>query len=806
MPQSAPLMATLVGMALPAGSPAWMAGLIMGLSTMVLPSQKSSPVNALDPGMQVNFSDTQAPIPIGYGRNKAGGNQVYKGVSGENDKYLNIVQTISEGEIDAVEAVYLNDKNITEYGSKAYYELFTGTADQTVCTSLQAQDANWKNPQRHTAYIYVRLEYDREIFPSLPVITVLFRGLKVYDPRTSTTVWSQNPALCTYNYVLNDRYGVGILSDFWSESNICDAANWFDSKGYTLNCLISQQEPSIDIAMRMLASVRATMRWSEDIFNILPLDYDTPVITLTEDDIKANSFDCDPPGIADLPNAVRLKYHNKDNNYVEDDLVCPDTAAINLDGEVREHVVPIMTTDYTQVAKIGAYEVDRRRLNNRYRFIGLPKAYPLEPGDMIKMTHSDPGWTEKVVRVEDAQPLGNHETALVVVEENAALYDDTVNITTHTMRTTTLPDPLKMPPPVSSVQFSEEVYAIKDNTYVRIKISWSPPPNYPFLDHVEIWASQSQEGPYVHYGKETGSFTFHNAKDGEAWYFKLLSVSTYGVKMGLSGAAVYNYTVAGKTSVPADVTGFMGSVAGDTVHLRWEEVAITDLLGYEIRLNSAWGASLFFGFTKAQFYSLVGIKPGDHTFLIKAKDTLGNYSETAALKSVTVFDPPNYTEKHSFSNDFTSGTFNNTERYNDPTYGYVLRVIHTGGLSGDYTSPMYDMGSVKKCRHWLDFETVILGSGAAWENVFSESDTWEDIFSPAKIWIEVFGNVQAGTLAIVFYYSEDDITYYDIDNFQLLSCEVQARYIKYKIFITDSTQDSHIYVKSPVAEKAYYWQ
>ena len=71
--------------------------------------------------------------------------------------------------------------------------------------------------------------------------------------------------------------------------------------------------------------------------------------------------------------------------------------------------------------------------------------------------------------------------------------------------------------------------------------------------------------------------------------------------------------------------------------------------------------------------------------------------------------------------------------------------------------------------------------------------------------VEQFANAQAGTLRMELMYSEDSNTWYTINHFEILSAEVQARYVKYKIYLTDIDSNSYIYVK-PVTHKAWYWQ
>lgn len=68
-------------------------------------------------GALVNTRSANEVLPVLYGRHRVGGNQVYPIATGENNKYLHIVQTLSEGPIEGIEQIYLDDKPITEYGS-----------------------------------------------------------------------------------------------------------------------------------------------------------------------------------------------------------------------------------------------------------------------------------------------------------------------------------------------------------------------------------------------------------------------------------------------------------------------------------------------------------------------------------------------------------------------------------------------------------------------------------------------------------------------------------------------------------------
>ena len=61
----------------------------------------------------------------------------------------------------------------------------------------------------------------------LPLVTAVVKGKKVYDPRTDTTAWSDNAALCVRDYITS-AYGMqdSDVDDtaFSVAANVCDEA------------------------------------------------------------------------------------------------------------------------------------------------------------------------------------------------------------------------------------------------------------------------------------------------------------------------------------------------------------------------------------------------------------------------------------------------------------------------------------------------------------------------------------------------------------------------------------------------------
>ncbi|KKU25671.1 MAG: hypothetical protein UX37_C0016G0015 [Microgenomates group bacterium GW2011_GWA2_46_16] len=756
-------------------------------------------------GHLINTRSTQEPIRLIYGRMKVGGNIVYESASGANNEYLHLIITLGEGEMDACEQVWLDDKPIADYGATAYYEFYNGGANQNMCAALNAADPNWTDPLRHTAYLYVRLKYDTNKYMNQPTATALIRGSKLFDPRSGLTAWSQNPALVFYDLFTQKRYAFGFSSILLDTSSIIDSANWCDTNSYEINGGVFSQDAALNVIEQMLLNFRGVTVYNAAKYKLKVLDYESPVMSLTEDDIRADSFGISVPGLPETPNRTRVKFPNKDNGYNTEDLVVEDLNALTIEGYERENSITLIgTTDWTQAQKLAVYNLERSRLNKAYHFIAGPKALPLEQGDCISITHSLPGWTNKLCRIIAMSIAGQNEVSLSVIEEDVALYNDVIDIDVHTYSSTNLPSPFDVPDEVTNLTFIEEEYYNKDVSYTRLQITFTKPVS-PFWKHSEVWVNVAGAG-YSHYMNATGSFTIEPVKEAVNYKIKLLPVSIHDNKQSISTATEWSYAVIGKNTPPPDVANFKAIPQSDTIILMWDAVDIVDLQGYEIRKGANWAGGIFIGFTRAVVFQLNGVAPGSHSYMLKSIDTNNKYSNNFALATTTVYGPASYTEKMSQYSDYneTGETHDNTERYVDATYGPLLRVLRPA-LTGTYTSPVYDRGSVVTRRSWPEFDILFFGTGTAWYDQFNATQLWTDKFSGSDTWLTLFGAYIAGILKMRLGYSNDNSIYYWIDYFESYVAETQARYVKYEITITDVAADGRLCVK-PTTYKEAYWQ
>ena len=90
---------------------------------------------------------------------------------------------------------------------------------------------------RGTAYLYVKLKYDRNIFQGVPTIQADIAGIKTYERFEQDTNENPNPKITLadgssssprvlYHYLVNSRYGKGI------DPSMIDGVSFQDAQDY----------------------------------------------------------------------------------------------------------------------------------------------------------------------------------------------------------------------------------------------------------------------------------------------------------------------------------------------------------------------------------------------------------------------------------------------------------------------------------------------------------------------------------------------------------------------------------------------
>jgi hypothetical protein len=168
-----------------------------------------------------------------YGTVKAGGVLVYPAQSTDG-KYAYLAVYIGEGPIDGIDSTFwVGDELSTEskFSGLLNLEVYTGAPGQAASASLiAASSGEWTSTEVGTgcAYAVVRYEFDRNAFPhGLVFPAFLVRGRLLYDPRTLSSAYSSNPALCLLDYIRSE-YGYAAPDEWIDFESFGDAASICD--------------------------------------------------------------------------------------------------------------------------------------------------------------------------------------------------------------------------------------------------------------------------------------------------------------------------------------------------------------------------------------------------------------------------------------------------------------------------------------------------------------------------------------------------------------------------------------------------
>lgn len=216
---------------------------LSSLSKSVAGRGKATTRRLKDAGLTQTIRESLSERRIIYGTTRVGGTIIAMSTS-ENQQYLYMAVAIASHSIASFEAIYLNDEPIYQdmigsdgmvtsgkYQDKLRIDKMLGGDTQTANARMITEIPDWSSDHRlqGIAYIYVRMEYDRQVFSGgIPNISAVIKGKSVFDPRNGQTYYSDNPALCIRDYLTDTRYGRSVEfnafedSFFNASANICD--------------------------------------------------------------------------------------------------------------------------------------------------------------------------------------------------------------------------------------------------------------------------------------------------------------------------------------------------------------------------------------------------------------------------------------------------------------------------------------------------------------------------------------------------------------------------------------------------------
>lgn len=641
---------------------------------------------SLPKGREITTTDPSQAWQVIYGRAQVGGQYTFRRAEAGKQEWHNFI-TFACHEIDAVEAVYLDDRRC-EFGAngwattapftnKVFLGVQLGTDAQTVQPDLNAAFPElWTadHRQRGHAGIYLKFLYDATVFAGDPDVSIQVRGRKLYDPRDASTVWKQNAALAGADYITNARFGLGNTFT-WDDidtsanygglqyaANACDQRVALKAGGdearYEANGYFDvSNDPDTILAMIEDAMAGSIVYWG-GLWRFLPgIAAPGPSITLTADDLRAMPRVTSISNRRNSFNSVRGTFTDAANNYQETDFPGVSVQAyVEADGgqTVWGDIDLPLVTSATQAQRIARIELERARRGFITEEAAFSlKAYPLQLGERVNRFDSEMGWSPKEFEVLNYELTESSEGEVRVELLNRAhdtgIYSWTPAIdeqAVHISPATNLPNPFtcKAPTNLTVQSGTAQLDLRSDGTvWTRALLSWTVPDDVYVkngglieLQYKKHADATWRDWPSVDGGLVSAYIT--DLQDGVAYDFRARSYNRF---VRSSWVTVSNHTVLGKSAPPSDVTGLTATIADNKIVLSWNQISDVDRSHYVIKRGSSWATAtvLHSDFRGTVFVWDTPPAAGTHTFLVKAVDTSAHESTNAARVSKTITAP-----------------------------------------------------------------------------------------------------------------------------------------------------------------------
>lgn len=643
------------------------AGVGYGLSAALgLNRVKSNSARAQDRKQTIRSS--VAPRQVVYGTARVSGPIVYASSSGDDKRFLHLIVPVAGHRVSAPLALWINDERIPwadispttslvttgRYANRVRFQFFAGN-QTTACSAKDETTDGWSADHvlRETAYMYLRLEYNREAFANGPgAISVEMQGHnQILDPRTSVTGYSNNPALCILHY-LTSADGLACSADeidtasFTAAANVCDelvtiAAGGATQRRYTLDGAFNLDQTPIDIIEDMLSSCAGTLVYVQGRYRLYAGAYDAPTDTLTASDLAGQVELVTKPPRRELFNTVRGTFINPSRNWQASEFPAYSEAAIvTADGEtITRDVEWPFTTDEIRAQRLAKLTLRRARealtVRVPVKYAGLRYCV----WQTLNVTLADFGWSNKPFRIVawtfDAD---SGIINLTLREESANSYawqfGDAQPLPL--APDTDLVDPLAIPAPTNIAVTASTVLQADGSVAPALLVTWTASAFAFLVGHEVQW-------------RATGATDWNSAEvpAGTNRYFiaPVIIGTSYDVRVrGVTGIArgAWSGTITGTgaadTTAPDAPTSLAATGIVRGISVAWTLPTAPDLAAVEVWENtsSSTAGRYFVGETRGTGFVRTGLNPNiTRHYWARSRDLSGNLSAYVGPVSAT---------------------------------------------------------------------------------------------------------------------------------------------------------------------------
>lgn len=534
----------------------------------------------------------------------------------------------------------------------------------------------------------------------------------------------------------------------------------YDQPRYTCNGVVSLDERPRDVLARLLGSMAGSANFSAATWDVFAGVYQSPVISLDEDDLRGEIEVQPRPERQDLFNEVHGVFVDPAKNWQPTDFPPVKNATyVTQDNDevlVRDIDLPF-TTSSIRAQRIGKIHLEKSRQGITVSWPGKLTCWRVGVWTTVQVSIAQYGWTNKVFLVTAWKWNPEGGVDLTLQEEAAEVYDWAAGDATEEdpADDTDLPGADSVAAP-GAPSITEQTYETLDGNAIKVRglVAWGKSDG-PYVRQERLEWKRVDATAWSSLVGVTGSDgQMHAAVDDlQPGYhlFKTLAENDLGVLSEYSEVVLKE--IQGLAAAPAAPTILGAQAVGGLLIItlaqhpevdvrrggRWrvrhvqEGIAATWDVGFSIGETETWMGD--------QTILVLPLKPG--IYMVKAEDSTGNLSVAPASieskqASVLTYSTLSTVQEDSAFSGTHSGTavvdgvltLGGVGMWDDiPDLDAVTDIDGYGGIStaGTYTfAAGLDLGSVSLVRLTGRIEGSTVNLLSAFDDRTGLVDSWED--------------------------------------------------------------------------------
>lgn len=417
---------------------------------------------------------------IVYGETLVSGPIAYINTAGSQNQALYHAVVLAGHEIEDVTDIWLDDNEILSaainwsgdgsvdsgwlrgtiaHQTTTYFDKFLGTSVQTASPDLNSAfaDITSQHQGRGIAWFLTRTDYftDQAQVWSAGApnqYKALVRGKKVYDPRSDSTQpfgtgphrvnsgptweWSDNPALCWADYMIDTSLGFGESTARIDYGYVASAANICEGVVYTpvgtdnrfrCNGALSTgdtYETNID---RILSAMNGMAVLLNGVWKVHAWGYVTPTISINEDMLRGDIRLQLSPNERSRFNTVRGYFIDKNRLWQPSqfpEATSSEYVSRDNDQTLYRDISLDMTKEVYAAQRLAFGILEQSDLETTAIIPTNFKTLPVEVAGTIKLSVEKMGWTDKEFRVMRYKLSDMGGIDLICREDALAAYTD----------------------------------------------------------------------------------------------------------------------------------------------------------------------------------------------------------------------------------------------------------------------------------------------------------------------------------------------------------------------------------------------